>query len=50
MLRITGLLIFVFVTYRLLNNAGVYPDGLLWAILYGISVPPFLGMLFRRRK
>jgi hypothetical protein len=44
MLRIIGLLIFTFVTYKLLHNSGVYPDGLGWAILYGLCVPSFLGM------
>ena len=44
MLRFIGVMIFTFVTYRLLHDSGIYPDGLGWAILYGLCVPSFLGM------
>mgnify|MGYP003658388022 FL=1 len=49
MLRLIGVIIFTFVTYRLLHDSGVYPDGLGWAILYGLAVPPFLGMFVRSK-
>ena len=50
MLRLIGVLIFTFVTYRLLHDSGIYPDGLFWAILYGLCVPPFLGMFVPPKK
>ena len=50
MLRLIGVMIFTFVTYRLLHDSGIYPDGLGWAILYGLCVPPFLGMFVSRSR
>jgi hypothetical protein len=49
MLRFIGVMIFTFVTYRLLHDSGIYPGGLGWAILYGLCVPPFLGMFVSKK-
>ena len=49
MLRFIGVMIFTFVTYLLLHDSGIYPDGLGWAILYGLCVPPFLGMFVSKK-
>ncbi len=49
MLRLIGVMIFTFVTYRLLHDSGIYPDGLGWAILYGLCVPSFLGMFVSKK-
>lgn len=45
MLRAIGVGLFVFITYKMFVNAGLYPVGLGWSILYGVGSVGFLSVV-----
>ena len=45
MLRPIGVGLFVFITYPLLVNNGLYPAGTGWAFFYGVGAAGFLSVV-----